>query len=97
MYREERPGAIQGQGDSPRRRFPCTVGRFRAATHFPPTAFARRTVRPMKTARIEQTLSILTPEEMRDALWFIDLCENRTMSTLEADEWRRRIRDRTGR
>jgi hypothetical protein len=45
----------------------------------------------MNTARIEKTLSILTPEEMRDALSFIDLCENRTMTTFEADEWRRRI------
>jgi hypothetical protein len=48
----------------------------------------------MNTARIERTLSILTPEEMRDALLFIDLCENRTMNTVEADEWRRRIRAR---
>jgi hypothetical protein len=45
----------------------------------------------MNTARIEKTLSILTPDEMRDALLFIDLCENRTMNTVEADEWRRRI------
>jgi hypothetical protein len=48
----------------------------------------------MNTARIERTLSILTPEEMRDALLFIDLCENKTMNTLEADEWRRRIQAR---
>ena len=48
----------------------------------------------MNTARIEKTLSILTPEEIRDALLFIDLCENKTMNTVEADEWRRRIKAR---
>ena len=48
----------------------------------------------MNTARIDATLSILTPEEIRDALWFIDLMERWTMSQPEADEWRRRIRAR---
>ena len=48
----------------------------------------------MNTARIDATLSILTADEIRDALWFIDVLERWTMTRTEAEEWRRRIRAR---
>ncbi len=46
----------------------------------------------MNTARIEATLTTMTPQEIREALRFVDACERYgTMSRQMADEWRRRI------
>jgi len=37
-------------------------------------------------------LSLRTPEEIRDGLWFVDVCERwGSMDQAEADEWRRRV------
>ncbi len=36
-------------------------------------------------------LSTMTPEEVRDAMWTIDVFERWNMSQGEVDEWRRRI------
>ena len=45
----------------------------------------------MDPARIDATLSLLTPDEVGDCLWLIDVFERWNMTTEEADEWRRRI------
>lgn len=39
----------------------------------------------------------MTPEEISDGLWFVDVCKRwGSMSQAEADEWRRRILARQG-
>ena len=49
----------------------------------------------MDLESIEQTLDLLTPEETRAVLSFIEGCEqNGTIGHADADEWRRRIRAR---
>ena len=46
----------------------------------------------MDLAKIEDYVARLTPEEIRDGLWLVSVFENwGSMSTHEADEWRRRI------
>lgn len=41
---------------------------------------------------MNQLFSLMTPEEIEDGLWFVDVCErNGNMDHAEADEWRRRI------
>jgi hypothetical protein len=44
----------------------------------------------MDLAKTNDVLSLMTPEEIEDGLWFVDACErNGSMSQAEADEWRR--------
>ena len=45
----------------------------------------------MTTARMDEILSIMTPDEVHDALWLMDVFERWSMSADEAEEWRRRI------
>ena len=46
----------------------------------------------MDPAKMSDLLSLMTPEEIEDDLWFVDVCErNGNMDVTEADEWRRRI------
>ena len=46
----------------------------------------------MDPARMNDLLSLMTPEEIEDGLWFADVClRNGNMDQLEADEWRRRV------
>ena len=45
----------------------------------------------MDAAGMDAILAYLRLDEIRDALWLIDLFERWNMSPEEADEWRRRI------
>ena len=45
----------------------------------------------MDVARIDAVLSVMSPEEIQDALWFIGVFERWVMPVAEAYEWRRRI------
>jgi len=41
---------------------------------------------------MNELLALMTPEEIDDGLWFVDVCErNGNMDQAEADEGRRRI------
>ena len=47
---------------------------------------------PMSPAKMNATLSLLTPDEIDDALRFVEICERGGGTpSVEADEWRRRI------
>jgi len=49
----------------------------------------------MDTSAIDNVLSIMTPDEVADAVRFVDAWERcGTLSAAEASEWRRRIRAR---
>ena len=45
----------------------------------------------MNTARMHEILSLLKPDEVRDALRLIDVFQRWAMPVAETDEWRRRI------
>jgi hypothetical protein len=45
----------------------------------------------MNTARMDEILSLMKPDEVREALWLIEVFEKLDMRAEEADEWRRRI------
>ena len=46
----------------------------------------------MDTAKTNATLAMLTPDEIDDALRFVEICERGGGTPVEeADEWRRRI------
>ena len=45
----------------------------------------------MNPAKIDALLDLLTPDELRNALRYIDVFERWNMPAEEADEWRRRI------
>jgi hypothetical protein len=40
---------------------------------------------------MDAILAEMEPDEIRDALWMIDVFERSSMPADEADEWRRRI------
>jgi hypothetical protein len=44
----------------------------------------------MATTRMDEILFLMKPDEVRDALWLIDVFERWDMRTEEADEGRRR-------
>ena len=47
---------------------------------------------PMIPEKMDEFLAIMKPEEIRDALWFVDVCARLgSMDQQEASEWRRRI------
>ena len=41
--------------------------------------------------RMDRILALLTPAQVQDALWMVDVFESWDMPAEEADEWRRRI------
>ena len=46
----------------------------------------------MDLSQVEEYVARLTPEEIRDGLWLVGVFEDwGSMTTDEADEWRRRI------
>ena len=45
----------------------------------------------MDAAGMDAILAYLRPDEIRDALWLIDVFERWNMPPEEGDEWRRRI------
>ena len=45
----------------------------------------------MGPAEMNATLALLTPDEVDDALRFVEVCERGGTPIEEADEWRRRI------
>ena len=45
----------------------------------------------VNTARMDEILSLLRPEEMQEALWLVGLFEQWNMPVGVAGEWRRRI------
>ena len=45
----------------------------------------------MNPAKIDALLDLFAPEELHNALWYIDIFERWNMPAEEADEWRRRI------
>ncbi len=45
----------------------------------------------MNASRMNAVLAEMTPEEIGEALWYVEVFEKVGMSRQEADEWRRRI------
>ncbi len=45
----------------------------------------------MNASRMNAVLAEMTPEEIGQALWYVEVFEKVGMSRQEADEWRRRI------
>ena len=68
------------------------VKRFRGGNPIYPRPLALRYIPGMTSATVNEVLARMTPEEIRDGLWFLDVCERSgNMDQEEADEWRRRI------
>jgi hypothetical protein len=46
----------------------------------------------MDSTKMNATLALMTPDEIEDALRFVEICERGGGASIEeADEWRRRI------
>ena len=45
----------------------------------------------MARTKTDALLDLFTPDELHNALWYIDVFERWNMPAEEADEWRRRI------
>ena len=66
--------------------------RFATATRQRPTCHYLRHHTPVDTAKIDSTLALLEPHELKDALRLVSACERfGSMGQAEADEWRSRI------
>ena len=68
------------------------MARFRAATQ----QSRKVTIPPyphgMTTIKFNALMAEMTPEEIGEALWYVEVFERTGMSRQEADEWRRRNR-----
>ena len=54
-------------------------------------------IHPVDPAKMNELLSLMTSDEIRDGLWFVCVCErNGNIEQADVDEWRRRMRARQG-